>query len=64
MFVHAPYKKAQLIEANAGGDGQPEKVAAPGASDPFVVTKHQPSNDRRAMGHKTKRDAGSEDPIR
>jgi len=49
MFVHAPKcaidrKKSLKGRRTSMGGGS-------GALDPFVVTKHQPSNDQRAMGH-------------
>jgi hypothetical protein len=48
MFVLA--LDAQLIEAKRSGKASPNVGRALLALDPFVVTKHQPSNGQRAVG--------------
>jgi hypothetical protein len=45
-------RKKRAIDRMQTLSGMPTSMGGgSGALDPFVVTKHQPSNDQRAMGH-------------
>jgi hypothetical protein len=60
MFVLA--LDAQLIEAKRSGKAAPNMGRALLALDPFVVTKHQPSNGQRAVGPSKNEDTRNDWP--
>jgi hypothetical protein len=59
--MFSPCALAQLIESKLRKSKRRQRLGGRSwALNPFVVTKHQPSNGQRAMGHKMSGDAGSE----